>query len=107
MASPANLYRQTIYWAGVIGHDQFGALTLGNVQSAPARIEPSTQVVADKNGTETVVSHAIFTGGNISLDDRVWLPGSTPGEATQARRITRVDQFVDGRGNVVYRQVWV
>lgn len=107
MASPASLYRQTIYWAAVTGHDQFGAITLGTVQSAPARIEPSTQVIADKNGTETVVSHAIFTSGNISLDDRVWLPGAIPGQSNQARRITRVDQFLDGRGNVIYRQVWV
>jgi hypothetical protein len=77
---------------GVHGDPDFSAATL---QTANARVEPSTRLVTNSLGEEVLTSHFVMMDKALSNFARVWLPGADTSDDQQARQPLRVEQQFD------------
>ncbi|WP_163866089.1 hypothetical protein [Myxococcus eversor] len=107
MASPSDRFRQTIFYALVMGRDAHGKPTLGPVSPVRARVQPSRRLIRDATGNEHLASHVIYTDAELTLLHRLWLPGEDKSDFNRARRPAAVDELVDGAGVVRFRKVWL
>lgn len=106
MADPTRLFQQTVTYALITGRDTYGKQTLGPQSTARARVEPTSKVIRDVAQVEHVAAHVVYTAAAITLDHRVWLPGSNTADATAAKRPIQVREHVDGAGAASHREVW-
>lgn len=107
MAGPTHLFTDTITVADVTGRDAYGKPSFGPQAQHKARVQPKRKVIRDAQGAEHLASHVIFTAAPVTLKSRLWLPGDDPAVAALARRPAAVDDFKNGRGQTVFRTVWI
>lgn len=67
--------RQTIYVATVTGYSPGGTETLSTPVARKAHVELQRRRGTAANGTESDGDHLIIVEEEVTLDDRIWLPG--------------------------------
>jgi hypothetical protein len=107
MASPSDLFRQQVTISEARGRDVAGRPELGPLEVVAARVQPMRRLIRDANGNEHLASHVIYTAADVTLRHRLWLPGEDTSDLNRARRVSAVDELVDGRGVTRYRKVWL
>lgn len=65
---------QVIYVAPLTGRSSSGTPTFGTPESMKARVEKHQRRIESDKG-EKLTTHRIYTEGEISMRDRLWLPG--------------------------------
>lgn len=106
MASPAERFLQTITYALVSDRDTYGKPTLGGQSTARARVEPCQKFLVDEKGDEHVATSIVYTEAPLTMSHRVWLPGANTAVNNDARKPIRIEQSVDGGGQVRFRKVF-
>lgn len=99
------LLNQTVHVAKVTSYDG-----PNEVLETPRAIQAYVEIVRDRvsapgtlgtQGTELSASHLIVTEDEITLDDRVWLPGFDQTDESFSRQPDSVNAFHDPRTGAV------
>lgn len=90
--------RQTIHRAPFTGVDGFGDPTFGAAVAVLARVEDDRGTKYTPAEVETTSARRIVTEVALIVNDRIWLPGDSPADATLARTPKTVESVVDERG---------
>ncbi len=98
---------QTIEVSVFSGVSNFGDPAYAAPVARTVRIEPIDMVVLSDNGEELKTSKAIYTSTAIGIQDRIWFPGDSSGDATLARLPKRIDELVDENGVLHHYEVLV
>ncbi len=99
--------RDTITVESTPGVDVYGQAIPGKKRQVKCRLEHKLQKVVDASGQEIMSNHEIATLQNISLLDRIWLPGSDTKDATQARTPHNVAVATDKFGHTTLWMVFL
>lgn len=89
------------------GVDVYGQPLSGHKRQVKCRLEHKLQKIVDASGQEIMSNHEIGTLENISLLDRIWLPGTNTNDPTQARTPHNVAQATDKFGRTTLRMVFL
>jgi len=89
---------QTINVAQVASYSASGTEVLGSPAQVAAYVEISEQIIPTNNGSEEKTTHLVITENEITIDDRIWLPGLDPSNDADSRQPKLVGVFntVDG-----------
>lgn len=91
----ADLFLQTLHVARFLGTDHFGQESYGTPEPHACRYQPSTRLLRDKDGGQSVSEAVLFTLAEVSVDDLIYPPGADPTDEAQGRKPLRVDRHHD------------
>lgn len=102
------LFKQTFYVATPLSFTR-GGDALYNAPVAALCICQPVSIVTDTSpsGEETVSDFEIITEQAVGKKDHIWLPGTNPASAVDARVAQRVDTLTDEDGTVSHYEVLV
>ena len=82
-----------------------GSRTLiwGNRRVVKCHVRAGQRKVLGADGEVVMATHTIRCGEAIDVKDRIWLPGTTVGDAAQARRPALVTSAEDLDGHTLWR----
>ena len=101
------MFAQSINVSPFSGVSAFGDPSYSTPVCAAARVEPVRKTLYSANGEEMQSEYAIYTLQQISMLDRVWLPGDSPADPTKARVPMKVYQGIDTDGSTTHYEVFV
>lgn len=101
-------FRQTVYVA-VVGaaRNARGEPTHGAAASRLARWETRRSLVRNASGEQVTSDFWMACENSVGLLDFVWGPSDDQTSVAKARKVIKVEELVDERGNVSHYEVWL
>ncbi len=98
----AHLLTDSVTFQTVTGRGAGGDPTYGAQQTVDARVEDFLGTLRLPNGTEVSPENKIVTLVEIPRDSRIWLPGTSTGDNSEARELQRTAKASLPRGGTLY-----
>ena len=102
-----SLMTQKINVARVASYSASGTEVLSTPEEISAYVEILRQIQGTNGGEEEKTTHLIITEKEITIDDRVWLPGLDPSDPAKSRQPKIVGSFSDICGGLDHYEVLI
>jgi len=103
MGRALHLLTDTITVAEVTGRSGSGDPTFGTQSTLPARVENKLSKVLDNEGKEVLSSTRIYTETELTMNHRIWLPGTDTTDGNDSVRPLMVSNSSTPNGWTLYK----